>query len=929
MTIRKRIGLGFAAVILLTVGVAAVGLFGLSSLSSRGQISAQVEELARELGNAQRNGDATAAATAVQALAEKAEGLKPSLGGQADEIAGQLRAYATALVQAADATRARDAAAAAIANGSTALGEAARQIDVAATNETQSREQALRDALDAAAKRDEVATLARELSGSAMAATDALQAFMLADQSAVDRMQTALRRTFTVSVRLKNRLTEGEEAAQIARIGTAATDARSGFARLVELQTALQAEESAIAAAGAEADSAARGFATRARDLIAAGTLPSQVLESAREIERLGLEAQARHSAYLARRNLPDAIAARSAVNTVFLKLLSLKRGLVSADEIAAADEMTKQAQAYRSALAAMVDGGSRAVVVARDRDAQSTAVADLTRQIKALADTVTTAQADAAKALQAQAAEATAAMNAANARAAAAASLAQGALTVDRAVARFNLGQNANPSQSIMALQARLAQLEVGEQRTAAEAAAQKAAADFAVLRRAARTRAEAIRAQDEAAGKVIALVGEVAQAQAQAADRARTQSQNLVLAGTGFGLLMALAFAFLVGRSVALPLGRITGSVRRLADGDLEADIHDTERRDEVGDIAKAVLILRDNGRQARATEAEAQRLRAESEAERRNRDQAELEAEQARLAERDRLRQEAEAARRLSTEQLANRFDSEVGSIVGALAAAAGELESHARALTDSAAQTSTEAGAGREATQASASNAQSVSGAAGQLSASVAEIAARVAEATSMARNAVGHAESTRSIVGDLTSAANQIGVVIALIGDIASRTNLLALNATIEAARAGEAGKGFAVVASEVKALANQTARATEEVTRHIQAIQIASGSSADAIAEIASSVSALEAISTSIAGATEEQGAATQEIARNIQAIATGTEALDHSIGAVLGMADQTGTAAHEVLGAASGIAQRTTELRDRVDRFLQDVRAA
>jgi len=211
----------------------------------------------------------------------------------------------------------------------------------------------------------------------------------------------------------------------------------------------------------------------------------------------------------------------------------------------------------------------------------------------------------------------------------------------------------------------------------------------------------------------------------------------------------------------------------------------------------------------------------------------------------------------------------------------------------------------------------------------LSASINEISRQVAESTNIAGEAVAQAEQTNAGVQALADAAQRIGDVVKLISGIAEQTNLLALNATIEAARAGEAGKGFAVVASEVKSLATQTAKATEEITAQVAAIQGATGASVQAIQAIGQTISRVNHIAAAIAAAVEEQGAATQEIARNVQQAAAGTAEVSGHIASVSQAAGETGVAAGEVLGSAKGLARLSDALRDDVDRFVGNIRAA
>jgi methyl-accepting chemotaxis protein len=363
---------------------------------------------------------------------------------------------------------------------------------------------------------------------------------------------------------------------------------------------------------------------------------------------------------------------------------------------------------------------------------------------------------------------------------------------------------------------------------------------------------------------------------------------------------LVLGGLIAFFVGRSIVRPVGGMTQAMEKLAGGNNDVEIPSRDGTDEIGSMAKAVEVFKQNA---------IERIRLEAE---------QKEAEKRSLAQ-----------RKAEMRKLADEFQAAVGSIVDTVSSASTELEAAAGTLTKTAETTQRLSNTVASASEEASSNVNSVASASEELAGSVNEIARQVQESSRIASEAVQQAAKTDSRIAELQQAGGRIGEVVKLITAIAEQTNLLALNATIEAARAGEAGKGFAVVASEVKALAAQTAKATDEIGTQISGMQAATQDSVAAIREISGTINRISEIASAIAAAVEEQGAATQEISRNVQQAARGTAEVATNITDVNRGAGETGSASAQVLSSAQSLSSESNHLKSEVDKFLATVRAA
>ncbi len=398
----------------------------------------------------------------------------------------------------------------------------------------------------------------------------------------------------------------------------------------------------------------------------------------------------------------------------------------------------------------------------------------------------------------------------------------------------------------------------------------------------------------------KDVALNDKGAEESAQAADHIHDQARLVVFGFVGFALVLGIASGVFVVVRVTTPLAALTSSMATISSGNLRAEIPGRERADEIGDMARTLVVFRDGL-------AETETLRAEQ------------------------ARREEETARHMVEERnrIADSFQRTMGALADSFVKSSGEVADAARNLSATAEETSRQAQSVAEAAEEASANVETVAASTEELAASVREINQRVDQSSKIASSAADEAAQTQTNVRSLTEAAEKIGDVVELIRDIAGQTNLLALNATIEAARAGEAGKGFAVVAAEVKQLAAQTARATDEIGAKIGEIQSATSETVDSITRIVSTIAEIREMSTSIAGSVTQQGAATEEISGNTHRAAQGATQVTTNIAGVGQAAEMTGAAATQLMTLSDGLSGQADRLTHEVEDFVRTLRSA
>jgi methyl-accepting chemotaxis protein len=386
-------------------------------------------------------------------------------------------------------------------------------------------------------------------------------------------------------------------------------------------------------------------------------------------------------------------------------------------------------------------------------------------------------------------------------------------------------------------------------------------------------------------------------------------------------FCLMLCLLASAIMTRSITRPLAAFGSALHELSIGNFTVALPGLSRRDEIGTMARAVEAFKDKAQEKARLEAEAQQASERERAAERKKVEEREAAERAAATERE------EASRKDAMHKLADSFETAVGSIIKQVSAASTELEAAAITLSKTAETTQHQSTIVASASEQASANVQSVASATEEMTSSIREISRQVRESSKIANEAVQQAGETNARIDELSKAAARIGDVVKLITSVAEQTNLLALNATIEAARAGEAGRGFAVVAHEVKALAAQTAKATDEISAQVSGMQTATQQSVVAIERIGGTIGRISEISSTIAAAVEQQGAATQEIARNVGEAAKGTSMVTSNIADVSRGASETGSASSQVLSSAQSLSNESNRLKAEVDKFFDTIR--
>ncbi len=943
MRIIHRIGLGFGLVLAITLAGGVMGWISLERLTSAYERSEATAALADHLSEARANEmmfRETRASAAVPAAREAATELAaaaadlrrdwPAGADLLDSVEASLEDYRAAFDRFVAASDAKQRTMADMARVSRTLQERALSVEEAQLAAAEALSAEASAAEDAAARLRAVVARADEVASASNTSARAQAAFVL-EPGPVTRAEAekALERLFATTLRLKATTRGTDEAVYVDEMFEALNVNRGHLSALVEavadsaeaertradgtgaLQDALETFRADIGALEAfQEDSAARA-ARQEENGLALVRLNAVVDQNAllAELLSLGLEAGLATERYLRRGWPTDRMAVNEAVTRSFTVALKLKVALQGPQADRLVTRLAAGMAAFRTAFEDVVDATARLRAARISRDASARDLDATARRIDILSREIAGRLTDGYEAAGQRAAVRRQEAQSALALAEKAVHVALAAANTATRTAEFMRTEN-------LVRDANLARLAVSDLRGATLALVEATdgrdtglgsrdlddfvsayAGDLEAVIRTIQDEKAAVAAMDESAGGVSTAVADALAGQDLARDTERRLVTALLGGGAAFALLFGAGIAVVLGRRISRPIVEITETMQRLSANELDVEVKGSERADEIGRMAEAVLVFKENALARRKLEAEQEKARAERE------------------------------ARLKEIEGAIGDFQGAMTAMIDRLGRASGEMRTNAHALTTTAETTSTNAGVVAAAAEETSVNMQAVAGATEEMNRTIGSVSEQVQRSREVAGTASSQAASTATTVDGLAQSAERIGEVVELINTIAEQTNLLALNATIEAARAGSAGKGFAVVATEVKHLAGRTAKATEEIQDQISAVQHETRSAVEAIGSINGTIGQIGEMTDAIVRAVDEQSRATHEISRNVTEAARGARDVAENIEGVRSGTDRTSEAAQAVLQVADGLADDASALKSEVDRFLARIR--